>query len=399
MDNFFQKIGFCKHGGGNHNHPKNDNLKFSPDEVNTLLEHVKSMQYLTKTILDKQKELEAIIDIQGQINRLSERIGTPEQVANRVVTIREYEDNPDNVHYPTEKAVRDALATIHTYINALQDDIGQTQQDLSNVEVNIDSLEVKHALNYEWIGQQSARIDAIRTKIGMTGTNIPLTKVASLGEDGKILSSQLPDGIDDVIEGYYNTTDGKFYEEASYQNEIPAQKHKIYISVDTDKSYRWGGSRYGEIKHTAGTTDDVTEGQSNLYFTAERVQSITDPHTTNTGIHVTAEDKTAWNNKYNKPSGGIPLSDFTTGLQERIKLIIGYYEDPAELPTERAVGTMAFLKVGPYKRIPVWHDGYEKWVDANGNTVSTTPNPDEEEQGYYYDEIGNDNDNVNDNEG
>lgn len=46
-------------------------------------------------------------------------------------------------------------------------------------------------------------------------------------------------GEDDVINGYYNTTDGKFYEDSAYTTEIVGQTGKIYISIDTNIQYRW----------------------------------------------------------------------------------------------------------------------------------------------------------------
>ena len=46
-------------------------------------------------------------------------------------------------------------------------------------------------------------------------------------------------GEDDVINGYYNTTDGKFYEDSTYTTEIVGQTGKIYISIDTNIQYRW----------------------------------------------------------------------------------------------------------------------------------------------------------------
>lgn len=41
-------------------------------------------------------------------------------------------------------------------------------------------------------------------------------------------------------------------------------------------------------------------------------------HTSNTDIHVTAANKSAWNGKYTKPSGGIPASDMASAVQTAI---------------------------------------------------------------------------------
>ena len=74
--------------------------------------------------------------------------------------------------------------------------------------------------------------------------------VAELDENGKVLSSQLPSYVDDVIEAYYNPSDGKFYAIKSgttYSDEITGESGKIYVDLSTEKTYRWGGSSYVEI--------------------------------------------------------------------------------------------------------------------------------------------------------
>lgn len=71
--------------------------------------------------------------------------------------------------------------------------------------------------------------------------------VAGLDSNGKVPSSQLPSYVDDIIEGYYNETDGKFYEESTYTTEITGETGKIYISLDTNLPYRWSGSAFVQI--------------------------------------------------------------------------------------------------------------------------------------------------------
>ena len=83
--------------------------------------------------------------------------------------------------------------------------------------------------------------------------------VAELDANGKVPSSQLPSYVDDVIEGYYNATDGKFYEESTYTTEITGETGKIYVSLDTNKTYRWSGSAFVVISETLalGETDST----------------------------------------------------------------------------------------------------------------------------------------------
>ena len=71
--------------------------------------------------------------------------------------------------------------------------------------------------------------------------------VAELDSTGKVPSSQLPSFVDDVIEGYLNDDDGKFYEESGHTTEINGEGGKIYTDLTTNKTYRWGGSAFTEI--------------------------------------------------------------------------------------------------------------------------------------------------------
>ena len=60
--------------------------------------------------------------------------------------------------------------------------------------------------------------------------------LAELNESGKVPASQLPSYVDDVIE--YNTL-----------NDFPitGETGKIYVSLNDNKTYRWGGSEYVNI--------------------------------------------------------------------------------------------------------------------------------------------------------
>jgi hypothetical protein len=79
--------------------------------------------------------------------------------------------------------------------------------------------------------------------------------------NGVVPSSQLPSFVDDVIE-------------AASLAALPAvgESGKIYLTLDTTpcKQYRWSGSAYSIIEGSPGSTDAVTEGATNLYFTAGR---------------------------------------------------------------------------------------------------------------------------------
>lgn len=90
--------------------------------------------------------------------------------------------------------------------------------------------------------------------------------VATLDENGLIPSGQLPSYVDDVVEGYADvttntttddngyttttTTVNGFYSDAGHKNAITGEAGKIYIDVNTNISYRWGGTVFVTITST-----------------------------------------------------------------------------------------------------------------------------------------------------
>ena len=86
--------------------------------------------------------------------------------------------------------------------------------------------------------------------------------LASLDSGGLVPAGLLPSFVDDVLE-YANL--------AAFP--VTGESGKIYIALDTNKTYRWSGSVYVEISSTPGTTDGLVEGSLNLYFTNARAKS------------------------------------------------------------------------------------------------------------------------------
>lgn len=82
--------------------------------------------------------------------------------------------------------------------------------------------------------------------------------VATLGADGKVPSSQLPAAVDEVIE-------------AANFAALPetGEASKIYVTLDDNKTYRWGGTTYVEISasialgETTGTAYEGSKGAAN----------------------------------------------------------------------------------------------------------------------------------------
>ena len=93
----------------------------------------------------------------------------------------------------------------------------------------------------------------------VTGLTAALAQKVELDPYGKVLASQLPSYVDDVLE---------FANLAA----MPAtgETGKIYVTTGNGKIYRWSGSTYIEISAAPGSTDFVPEGTENLYHTTSR---------------------------------------------------------------------------------------------------------------------------------
>jgi hypothetical protein len=90
----------------------------------------------------------------------------------------------------------------------------------------------------------------------------------------------------------------------------------IYVTIDTLKQYRWGGTAYAQIDPSPGTTDGLTEGSINLYFTYARVLGalLTGLNTTISGtIAATDSVLSAFGKLQNAVTSGIALSSVFQG--------------------------------------------------------------------------------------
>jgi hypothetical protein len=72
--------------------------------------------------------------------------------------------------------------------------------------------------------------------------------IAPLGTDAKVPQAYLPSYVDDVIEGYLS--ENKFYSDSSHTAEVSGETGKIYVDLNTSKTYRWSGSTFAVISET-----------------------------------------------------------------------------------------------------------------------------------------------------
>jgi hypothetical protein len=110
------------------------------------------------------------------------------------------------------------------------------------------------------------------------GSYIPLSQkgsangVATLDASGLIPSTQLPSYVDDVIEA----------PSLAALNALPAnekQTGKIYVTTDTNKSYRWSGTVFVEISSGAVQSVNGQTGVVNLTYSDVGASAVNHTHT------------------------------------------------------------------------------------------------------------------------
>lgn len=121
--------------------------------------------------------------------------------------------------------------------------------------------------------------------------------VATLDGNGKVPSSQLPSYVDDVVEGYYYN--GQFYTDSAHTQLITPETGKIYVDLDTNKSYRWGGTTYVEIS------------QSTIHKYVETFKVFNETATTTHDITHNLGSKDVIVNIYDADSGEMVIMDVT----------------------------------------------------------------------------------------
>lgn len=157
-------------------------------------------------------------------------------------------------------AQNDATSKVNAAKNELQGEITAVEGNVTTLQGYFTNGSAKKAI----ADKNGNAIDTTYIKNSEKGT---ANGVASLDATGKIPASQVPGSMDEIIEGYYYN--GNFYLDSAHQQKITGEESKIYVDLETNKTYRWGGTTYVEISaslalgETAGTAYEGNKGKAN----------------------------------------------------------------------------------------------------------------------------------------
>ena len=199
-------------------------------------------------------------------------------------------DNTADKDKPISDATQKALDSIKTETNTI-------------IETHIADKNNPHQVTKEQIGLGEVTNDAQvkRSEMGVAGG------VATLDQEGKVPSSQLPSFVDDVIEV------------DSYDN-LPTtgEAGKIYVTKDTNLTYRWSGSKYVEISaslalgETSSTAYAGDKGKATTDSLNAHLADFNNPHKVD-------KAQVGLGNVDNTSDKDKPVSDATQQLINEVK--------------------------------------------------------------------------------
>lgn len=226
---------------------------------------------------EENGETEEYYNILATEETVQSKFDYAKDYADDILKTHKDQKNPHNITLSTFEvtATKDEL-NILDGITATTQELNYINGVTSNIQIQLNSKAAANHThsNYASSITTSGSGNAI-TAISQSGNTITATKGNTFAlsnhthnyapiVDGLIPSTYLPSYVDDVIQGYYidggSNMPGTFYSEPDaqvlrmpestddkYGDVITPEKGKIYIDIETNKTYRWSGSKYVEI--------------------------------------------------------------------------------------------------------------------------------------------------------
>lgn len=144
----------------------------------------------------------------------------------------------------------------------------------------------------------------------------------NLWKETRLQGNNNTDGIVlliEIVEGnvtHLTNLDNLF---ADLESKVTAHTGNTDIHVTSEQKTAWT-AKYDKPSGGIPKTDLASAVQSSLDKADTALQQHQDisaltAHVANNNVHVTADNKTAWNAKYDKPTDGIPKTDLASGVQ------------------------------------------------------------------------------------
>ena len=181
-----------------------------------------------KFTLANPSEGSTIVSVQKSLNEIFENQGYTEGDVNaKNYASTNYVSNGDSQKQAIEKLDNQAFLDETNLNNHIASNTAHAAIDITydNTDSGLTATNAKTAID-----EVEQRVEDIETSIGQPDGICPLDN------GGKVSSIYLPSYVDDVLE---------YADLASFP--VTGETGKIYVALDTGKTYRWSGSSYQEV--------------------------------------------------------------------------------------------------------------------------------------------------------
>lgn len=116
----------------------------------------------------------------------------------------------------------------------------------------------------EWAGVQNKPSDIVNITTRLAdkiddSEKGSINGVAPLGADGLIPSQYISGSYEDIVDGYYDSAQNKFYADSAKTTELEKVVGRIYVDITSDPmQYRWSGSVFTQV---AAAVVTITNGE------------------------------------------------------------------------------------------------------------------------------------------
>ena len=167
--------------------------------------------------------------------------------------------------------------------------------------------------------QQHQDISALTAHVANSDIHVTTTQKATWNAKYDKPAEGIPKtDLASTVQTSLNKADSALQEHQDI-SDLVSHTQNSNIHVTSEQKTSWS-AKYDKPSGGIPKTDLASSVQTSLdkadaaFQEHQDISALTN-HVANNSIHVTTDDKTAWNAKYNKPSGGIPKSDLASDIQ------------------------------------------------------------------------------------
>ena len=196
-------------------------------------------------------------------------------------------------------------------------DVGALSQNFINHEGDT-TVHITASERKAWNG----KVDASTLNSHTGNTEIHTTSAEKASWNNKAekasLNAHISDTVVHIQEGEREAWNGKYSKPSTgipktdLAGDVQTEINKVNTAITTA-----GEAKQAVTTHTKDSVIHITADERTAWNGKADESSLT-AHTGDTNVHITASERSSWNSKYSKPATGIPVDDMEAGVAESL---------------------------------------------------------------------------------